>query len=80
MLTNQIKQLNVVMVLHFFETTISVFVRAPVGVRRVVSLLLRRDPSERIASDIAVTMLTLVLWAPTAWLHRKHVSVVDINR
>lgn len=55
-------------------------VRAPPGVRKIVSLLLRRDPSERIPSNIAVTMLTLVLWAPTAWLHSKHVSVIDINR
>ncbi|XP_020612386.1 serine/threonine-protein kinase PINK1, mitochondrial-like [Orbicella faveolata] len=54
--------------------------KAPVGVRKVVSLLLRRDPSERITADIAVNMLTLVLWAPTAWLHSKHVSVIDIDR
>ncbi|KAL9988815.1 hypothetical protein ACROYT_G003303 [Oculina patagonica] len=54
--------------------------QAPTGARRVVSLLLRRDPSERITADIAVTMLTLVLWAPPAWLHSNHVSVTDINR
>lgn len=64
----------------YHDEQLPLLAMAPVGVRRVVSLLLRKDPSERIAADIAVTMLTLVLWAPTAWLHRKHVSVVDINR
>ena len=66
--------------IYLLTSVYSVFVRAPLGVRRVVSLLLRRDPSERVPSNIAVTMLILVLWAPTAWLHSKHVSVIDINR
>lgn len=66
--------------MYLFTPVFYVFVRAPVGVRRVVSLLLRRDPSDRITADIAVTMLTLVLWAPPDWLHSKHVSVIDIHR
>lgn len=66
--------------MYSFTPVFYVFVRAPVGVKRVVSLLLRRDPFERITADIAVTMLTLVLWAPPDWLHSKHVSVIDIHR
>ena len=55
-------------------------VRAPAGVATVVSLLLKRDPSERISADKAVTMLALVLWAPASWLQGKCASVVDVDR
>lgn len=54
---------------------------APPGVRRLVSLLLKRNSFERITADNAVTMLALVLWAPTPWLQsRHHISVVEIDR
>lgn len=56
------------------------FVRASTGVATVVSLLLKRDPSERISAYKAVTMLALVLWAPASWLQGKCVSVVDVDR
>lgn len=55
-------------------------VRAPAWVATIVSLLLKREPSERISADKAVTMLALVLWAPSSWLQGKCVSAVDVNR
>lgn len=44
-----------------------------------MSLLLRRDPSERITADIAVNMLILVLRAPANWHHGRGVQVEDIS-
>lgn len=54
--------------------------QAPAGVATVVSLLLKRDPSERISADKALTMLALVLWAPASWLQGKCVSAADVDR
>lgn len=54
--------------------------RAPVGVSKVVSLLLKRDPSERITADTATLMLALVLWAPAEWLQDRTVTVAELDR
>lgn len=66
--------------MSFLALTFLALDRAPSRVGRVVSLLLKRDPSERITADIAVTMLALVLWAPPAWMKGKHVTIVAIHR
>lgn len=51
------------------------------GVKKVVTRLLKRDPSERITADMATVMLALILWAPAEWLQpNSHVAVIDINR
>lgn len=50
------------------------------GVSKVVSLLLKRDPSERITADTAALMLALVLWAPAEWLQDRTVTVADLDR
>ena len=50
-------------------------------VRKVVSWLLKRDPSERVTADMATIMLAVVLWAPAEWLQsNSQVSVTDVNR
>ncbi|XP_015768161.1 PREDICTED: serine/threonine-protein kinase PINK1, mitochondrial-like [Acropora digitifera] len=55
--------------------------RAQPMVRKVVSWLLKRDPSERVTADMAAIMLAVVLWAPAEWLQsNSHVSVTDVNR
>ncbi|KAK2567147.1 Serine/threonine-protein kinase Pink1 [Acropora cervicornis] len=55
--------------------------RAQPMVRKVVSWLLKRDPSERVTADMAAIMLAVVLWAPAEWLQpNSQVSVTDINR
>lgn len=61
------------------DDELPVLVQANSGVRKVVSLLLRRDPSERITADIAVNMLILVLRAPANWHHGRCVQVEDIS-
>lgn len=55
--------------------------RAQPMVRKVVSWLLKRDPSERVTADMAAIMLAVLLWAPAEWLQpNSHVSVTDVNR
>lgn len=47
--------------------------------RKVVSLLLKRDPAERITAETAITMLILVLRAPAEWHQGEDVQVENIN-
>lgn len=61
------------------DDDLPVLVQANPGVRKVVSLLLKRDPSERITADTAVNMLILLLRAPAHWHHRSGVQAEDIN-
>lgn len=59
---------------HFFAPN-----RVQPGVRKVVSLLLKRDPAERITAETAITMLILVLRAPAKWHQGEDVQVENIN-
>ena len=56
--------------------------RASPCVQRVVSLLLKREFSERITADQAAAMMHLILWAPTCWLQtpRYRPDACDVSR
>lgn len=64
---------------NYKDDDLPVLVQVQPGVRKVVSLLLKRDPAERITAETAITMLILVLRAPAEWHQGEDVQVENIN-